>query len=355
MTAVRIGLVWRGDAGDAAPAAGETRFRQVFEAFSDAGAEAEPVLFAEEVADDFRERLLRMDGVLVWVDPIVRGRDRTTLDAILRDVAARGVFVSAHPEVIMKMGTKEVLHRTREMAWGTDARVYRTTAELRDGLLETLRGSGTRVVKQDRGSSGNGVWRVELVGDASSDAGAIVRVQPAQRQARVEEMALLQFVSDREAYFKAFGGTGCFVDQPYADRLEEGMVRAYLVHDRVAGFGHQYVTALTPAPPGESAPDPPPRLYFGPDKPEFQQLRTLLESGWIAEMCRALDVEHASLPVIWDADFLLGPKDEDGADAHLLCEINISGVFPIPDESIAPLVAATVERARAARQRRPAG
>jgi hypothetical protein len=59
--------------------------------------------------------------------------------------------------------------------------------------------------------------------------------------------------------------------------------------------------------------------------------------------------------VIWDADFLLGAKDQGGEDTYLLCEINISGVFPIPDESIAPLVAATVERARAARQRRPAG
>jgi hypothetical protein len=35
----------------------------------------------------------------------------------LRDVAARGVWVSAHPDVVQKMGTKEVLHRTRTMSW----------------------------------------------------------------------------------------------------------------------------------------------------------------------------------------------------------------------------------------------
>lgn len=53
--------------------------------------------------------------------------------------------------------------------------------------------------------------------------------------------------------------------------------------------------------------------------------------------------------MIWDADFLLGPKNADGKDPYILCELNVSGVFPIPDESIIPLAAATVERAMASR------
>jgi len=47
--------------------------------------------------------------VLVWVNPIEQGLDRSRLDPLLRDVAATGVFVSAHPDVILRMGTKEVL------------------------------------------------------------------------------------------------------------------------------------------------------------------------------------------------------------------------------------------------------
>ncbi len=352
MANVRIGLLWRGNPADPAPAPADTRLRRIFDAFGELGAEAEPVVFAEEVADTVRERLKRLDGVLVWVDPIVGGRERTTLDALLRDVASRGVFVSAHPDVIVKMGTKEVLHRTRGMPWGSDARVYRTPAELRGSFLEALRSSGVRVLKQDRGSSGNGVWRVELLRDAASDADALVRVQPAQRGARAEDVPLREFVAEREAYFRAFSGTGCFVDQPYATRLGEGMVRCYMVHDRVAGFGHQFVTALMPAAPGEAASDPPARLYYGPDKPEFQRLKSLLESGWLAEMSRIVGVERESLPVIWDADFLLGPKDEHGDDTFVLCEINISGVFPIPDESVRPLAAAAIDRARAATAKR---
>ena len=70
-------------------------------------------------------QLATFDGVLVWVNPIHEGRNRAKLDALLREVAARGVWVSAHPDVILKMGTKEVLHRTRTMSWGCDTVLYR--------------------------------------------------------------------------------------------------------------------------------------------------------------------------------------------------------------------------------------
>lgn len=131
------------------------------------------------------------------------------------------------------------------------------------------------------------------------------------------------------------------------------MIRCYLVHDRVAGFGHQFVTALMPPPPGEGGPpEPSPRLYYGPAKSEFQGIKALLESGWVAQMQRVLDVDTESLPVIWDADFLLGPKDADGLDTYVLCETNVSGVFPIPDETVAPLAEAAIERTLAAKRRR---
>jgi len=129
------------------------------------------------------------------------------------------------------------------------------------------------------------------------------------------------------------------------------MIRAYLSGDRVVGFGHQYVTALLPLPPGvEETPLPPPRSYFGPDKPEFQDLRQKLESGWVAELGQRCGVATDQLPAIWDTDFLLGPKTAAGEDTYVLCEINVSGVFPIPDEAVPPLAAAAL-RAAGMRQR----
>lgn len=339
-----VGLLWRGEPGEPAPPPERTRLRAIFEAFAARGLRAQAVLYDEASAEAVREQLLEMDGVLVWVDPIVRGRDRSGLDAILREVAARGVFVSAHPDVALAMGTKEVLYRTRELPWGTDTHVYRTLDELLQGMPALLRSVGPRVLKQDRGSGGKGVWRVELLRDAEAPADMLVRVQPGERGARVEDMRFGHFVEQRRPYTAYFDGRVLFIDQPFLARCREGMTRAYLVHDRLAGFGHQYVTALTPAAPGASAPDPEPRLYFGPDEPAFQPLRRLLECGWIAEMRRVLGLDRDSLPVIWDADFLLGPRSPAGDDEYLLAEINVSGVFPIPGEAVARLVDAAIER-----------
>lgn len=339
----RIGLLWRGDPTAPVPAPLDTQFRGIFEAFAAREVPAEPVIYDDAVAERVRAQLLQMDAVLVWVDPIVRGQDRSVLDALLRDVAAAGVVVSAHPDVIDAMGTKEVLYRTRDLPFGTETHLFRSIDALAAEWPGVLRSSGARVLKQDRGSSGNGVWRVEIIRDAEPAGQAIVRVQPAARGAAVEEVRFADFVDQRREYLRYFGGRGTFVDQPYCARLGEGMTRCYLARDRVAGFGHQLVTALMPPPAGAAAPpDPAPRLYYGPDEPDFQHLRELLESGWVAQLRERLGLDRASLPVIWDADFLLGPRSPQGQDTYVLCEINVSGVSPIPDASIPLLVEETM-------------
>ena len=61
--------------------------------------------------------------------------------------------MSAHPDVILKMGTKEVLHRTRTMSWGCDTALYRTAAAMRAELPARL-DAGPRVIKRNRGNGG---------------------------------------------------------------------------------------------------------------------------------------------------------------------------------------------------------
>ena len=109
-----------------------SRFVRVFEALAASGIEARPAVYDESFADAVREQLLSVDGVLVWVNPIEKGRDRSVLDAMLRQVADEGILVSAHPRVIEQMGTKEVLFRTRGMSWGCDTHLYATAEELRE-------------------------------------------------------------------------------------------------------------------------------------------------------------------------------------------------------------------------------
>ena len=99
----RVAIIWRGDEAARHNVTPETsRFKAVFAALADAGVDAKPVVYEDDVLDAVRAQLATLDGVLVWVNPIHEGRNRANLDALLREIAARGVWVSAHPDVILK-------------------------------------------------------------------------------------------------------------------------------------------------------------------------------------------------------------------------------------------------------------
>jgi len=319
----------------------DSRFAATADALAAAGLEVVGAPYRDEDADATRATLLGVDGVLVWINPIVDGRDRSVLNAILAEVARSGVFVSAHPDVIEKIGTKEVLYRTRHLGWGSDTHQYRTFDDMCAGLLASLSPGRPRVLKQVRGQSGDGVWKVELAvpsGRRPSVAGNFdVRVRHAQRGSIEETMSLEAFLAHCSPYFAEPGG---MIDQAYRPRLTEGMIRCYLVRDRVAGFGEQLVNALYPAEVGQSAataPAPGPRIYYPPTRADFQRLRIKLENAWLDELCRAVGLRKSKLPMLWDADFFIGPKDAGGADTYVLCEINVSSVYPFPDAALAPL------------------
>lgn len=344
MTRHKIAIVWRGDAASRAVATPQNnRYRQIFSELLALGIEAEPAVYCEEMQDEVRAQLMRAEGALVWVNPLDGGRTREKLDALLRDVAATGRFVSAHPDVILKMGVKEVLHRTRHLGWGSDTRLYRSAAEFRDEFPAGLRSAGPGVIKQNRGNAGQGVWKVEWTGQRVG-AAPVVTVLEARRGSMPETLPLEDFMSRCEPYF---GWGGCIIDQPFQPRLPDGMIRCYMGVDKVVGFGHQKIKALIPPPPeGPDAPaaQPGPRNMYGPDAVQFQALRTKMEAEWTPQMMEALGIKQNSLPIIWDADFLYGPRNAAGEDTYVLCEINVSSVFAIPDEAPAAIARLTRER-----------
>jgi len=150
---VRVGLLWRAE-WDRVVDPAAAKLHGMFEAFASIGVDAEPVVYGDADVERVRGHLLELDGVLVWVNPIEQGLDRSRLDPLLRDVAAAGVFVSAHPDVILRLGTKQVLVDTRELSWGTDTRRHATANELRARLVTLDR---PIVLKQLRGMGSHGV------------------------------------------------------------------------------------------------------------------------------------------------------------------------------------------------------
>jgi hypothetical protein len=337
----RVAILWRGDESARRSATPETsRFRAVFAALADVGVDAEPVIYEDDVIDAVRAQLGTVDGVLVWVNPIHDGRGRGNLDALLRGVAARGVWVSAHPDVILKMGTKEVLHRTRTMSWGCDTALYQTAEAMRVELPARL-AVGPRVIKRNRGNGGQGVWKVETL--ASPDSRPMLRVLDATKDVP-EELALDEFLGRCVEYFE----DGCVIDQPFQVRLSEGVVRCYMAGDRCAGFGHQKVKALVDAPAARAEAGR--RLYSSNADPRFQRLRRLMEDEWMPQLTSLLGIPRRDLPMIWDADFMLGPPGADGTDSYVLGEINVSSVFPMPEEAPAEIARRVAGRLRSNRR-----
>jgi len=341
----KVAVVWRGDAAAREAATPQNnRFYRIFEELSVVGIHAEPAVYDEAFANDVREQLLSADGALVWVDPIHQGKTRELLDPLLREVASHGPWVSAHPDVILKMGVKEVLYRTRHLGWGADTHLYRTAAEFTADFPTRLQSSGPRVIKQNRGNGGQGVWKVELLPETSET----VRVLYAQRGSVPETLPLGDFTARCEPYF---GWGGCIIDQPFQPRLPEGMIRCYMGVDKVVGFGHQLIKALIPPPtegPDSPAAQPGPRIMHGPGAEPFQALRAKMEDEWVPQMMEVLGIDRTRLPIIWDADFLYGPCTASGEDTYVLCEINVSSCFAIPDETPAAIARLALHRCRTA-------
>jgi hypothetical protein len=257
------------------PLARTCKLRGVFAAFEGLGVHAEPVVYSDDAVDALRDQLLALDGALVWVNPIEQGKDRARLDRLLQDVANAGVFVRAHPMVIMKMGTKEVLVDTKALGWSTDTQLYRAFDDLRERLPSRLRERGPLVLKQRRGMGGEGVWKVELDG---ASGGATLVVQHAAGAAVPERISIDGFLERCRAYFA------------------------------------------------------------------YATLRTRLESEWVPQMQKVLDIDTVSLPVIWDADFLYGEQTEAEDETYVLCEINVSSTFAFPEFAMPAVAKAAIER-----------
>ena len=76
------------------------------------------------------------------------------------------------------------------------------------------------------------------------------------------------------------------------------------------------------------------------------RMRAMMEAEWTPGMMETLGIAREELPLVWDADFLYGPRPPDGEDTYVLCEINVSSVFAIPDQAPAAIARLAEERLR---------
>lgn len=344
-------IVWRGDL-ETAPLR-HPRLEPIAEALAAAGFAVVQVAWAEAVAERARATFLSCDAVLVWVDPLANGQTRAVLDPILREIAAQGVWVSAHPDVILKMGVKEVLYRTKGLGWGADTYCYADAETFRREFPPRLAADRVRVIKQNRGNGSQGVWRVALV-DPAAPVGpdTLVDLVEARGDQAKPGFRLGDFMERSERYFEAGG----IIDQAFQPRVGEGLVRCYMSQGAVIGFSEQRPFSQVHGDPSQPPFGMASEKDFSPaDAARFQRLRRSMEDDWTPGLQKLLDIETRDLPVLWDADFLYGPKTLEGHDTYVLCEINISCVIPYPVEAAGVIARAAKEMATNSRTESPAG
>ena len=208
----------------------------------------------------------------------------------------------------------------------------------------TTLAKGERVLKQNRGSTGEGIWRVQTVAPfsgASVPLDTKVKCTEAKDN-HVEEHTLGDFMKFCEQYI--VGENGQLIDQRFLPRIKEGEVRVLMINRTPINVVHKK--------PADGADAFSATLFSGAkyryDPPE--QWKELIDP-FLAE----LDNIDARLgpfdtkPLIWTADFILGPKTADGKDTYVLGEINCSCIgftsqLELAETLAAEIIAMTTEQ-----------
>ncbi len=335
-----IAILIFGDANSNRNALTEEKYKDLGNAFSSNGSNIKSVLYHEDSIEELKFELPEFDAVLVWVNPIEQGMDRTKLDSLLIEIADKGCFVSAHPAIILKMGTKDVLYKTKEMDWGGDTKIYASYEEFEKQFHKSLKESKIRVLKQYRGNGGNGVYKVVY------DSPDAITVTHAITGNEEKKYTLNDFNNE---YKSSFSNNGSLIDQEWNKNTVNGMVRCYLSGTKVAGFGYQEINALYELNNNATGTYFPPskRYYYTENCGMFNDLKEIMENKWVPQLQETLAIKQNQLPVIWDADFFINEINTSNlAGKYTLCEINVSCVSPFPPSAIKFMVNEVKNRIR---------
>jgi hypothetical protein len=327
MTGSSVALLVYANIDSTRDALAEEKYKDLAAAFSANGANIRSISYNDDSAGKLTHELLEFDAVLVWVNPIEQGKDRKRLDALLTEISQKGCFVSTHPEVILKMGTKEVLFITKDMDWGGDTTIYSSYEDFTALFRDSLRSSGIRILKQYRGNGGNGVFKI--INDPTGKGLILIHAIAGNEE---RSLSWDEFYKEFKPFFL---DNGMLIDQAWNKNTTNGMVRCYLSGTRVAGFGYQEINALYELNKGNAYFPPGKRYYFTENCGLFNDLKEIMENEWVPQLQKKLSIAGNMMPVIWDADFFINDMNNSSAAAkYTLCEINVSCVSPFPPSAI---------------------
>jgi len=279
--------------------------------------------------DRFFEVVPNFDAIVMRINPgqiTANGGDQQKFDAAMTKVAAK-IPVWPTPANMELMGAKDALTKIKDMDFGLpDTLGYYSPQEIKDGFPKAI-AFQKRVVKQNRGSAGEGIWIIDLkegnyckeYGDRVADLSEMLVLKEANDN-HVEEHTIAEFIEWCEngrteksgtweskgtgKYFE--GGVeagGQMVDQRFCPRIDEGEARFVMIGKKlyrvehyvyIGGVGGETKTTIYPA----SSPD-------FPDTTELplKTIQAKLEAE-LEQYVTALGLSEKDIPLLWAADFI---------------------------------------------------
>ncbi|KOS68148.1 hypothetical protein AEA09_05990 [Lysinibacillus contaminans] len=240
---------------------------------------------------------------------------------MLRDLCAVGVIGMPHPDAMIGYGSKDVLSKLVSTNLVPDDTFAYYTIEAFKAQFPSALAITERVLKQNRGSTGEGIWRVKLVeplaeGVTEVPLDAAIKCTEAKDN-HVEYWKLGEFMSFCEQYIT--GQNGMLIDMRFLPRITEGEIRLFMLHDKPVHVVHKK--------PADSEDAFSATLFSGAqyryDSPEKWED---LVQNFLTQLPQVTNLlGNYNLPLIWTADFMLD-TDDAGNDCYILGEMNCSCV-----------------------------
>jgi hypothetical protein len=293
------------------------------DALKASGWNAEVIYYSDDESDAIYDHVLATaDAYVSRINPGNIPGGESNYFKLLRKLCEAGVVGLPHPDAMVCYGAKDALVKLNQTHLvPPDTFAYYKTEDLHKNFPQSL-SLGERVLKQNRGSTGEGIWRVSVVDDRAFKPGEALppdtKIKCTEAvDNHVEHHELKDFLTFCERYI--VGENGMIVDMRFLPRIKEGEIRILLVGPKPIFVVHKK--------PADAADAFSATLFSGAkytyDAPEKWQ--GLVDSflGSLPEVMKKLgDYE---IPLIWTADFILDTHD-DGSDKYVLGEINCSCV-----------------------------
>ncbi len=249
-------------------------------------------------------------------------RDETGYFQMLRELVHQGVVGLPHPDAMICYGAKNAVERLK----GTDivpedVKCYYEFETFKQEFPKMLT-HGVRVAKQNRGSTGEGIWRVEVLDPPSNGTEAIALNHEVKcteaKDNHVEVMPLGVFIDFCVQYLDGEGGM--ILDMPFLERIKEGEIRVFMLRNKLVNIVHKKPADTEDA---FSA------TLFSGAKYTYESPEKWPELGEIVKKNVPVIQQRLGnydLPLIWTIDFILDTDKQTGADRYVLGEINASCV-----------------------------